>query len=380
MPGHPAPHGHRVVVLLSQLSGVGGIQRYNRLLCRSLLAYQRERGVELDVISLNDAAGWLDSEILSRPITGCNRRRPLFVAKAVQALLRPYSLVLVGHVDLGPIAVFPQCLRPSARMVTVVHGEEVWRTIGWAKRLALRSSNIIWAVSAYTKAETVRRHQVAATKIEVVPNALDPMFTDGVQSNLGRPIHTRLLTISRLSASSPGKGVDKLISAMPAILARIPDADLTVVGGGDDLPRLNNLAASLGLGTAVNFMGEISDAELQTYLRGAEVFVLPSRREGFGIVFLEAMAYAKPVIAGAHGGSPEVVVDGVTGRLVTYGDEPSLVAAVTALLHDPHLRRQMGEAGADRVRALYTYDRFRDSVFAMLNRLLGRPDDSPAPV
>jgi glycosyltransferase involved in cell wall biosynthesis len=257
-------------------------------------------------------------------------------------------------------------------MLTVVHGEEVWAGLSWYKRLALRMSDLVWAVSAYTKEETVRRHRVAANRVEVVPDALDPGFPDRVAERPSRPVRSRLLTISRLTGSSPGKGVDNIISALPAIRAQVPDADLTVVGGGDDLPRLKELAVSLGLSAAVRFTGVIPDAELQAHLEGTDVFVLPSRREGFGIVFLEAMAHAKPVIAGAHGGSPEVVVDGVTGRLVTYGDEPALVTATTTLLRDPRLRRDMGRAGADRLRALYLYDRFRHAVFRMLDRTLVR--------
>jgi len=361
----------RVVVLLSQIAGNGGIPRYNRLFCKCLTEYQRQRPIRLDVVSLNDPPAWHDTTLLQAAVTGCDGNRPGFVFQAVRSLLRRYSLVIVGHVDLGPVALPPHLMRRGASMLTLVHGEEVWTRLPWHERAALHKSDVVWAVSSHTKGEIVQRQGVRASRVQIVPNVLDPDFAADASRAAGEAVRSRLLTVSRLSRSEGGgKGVDHVISALPLIRSEIPDVDFTIVGGGDDMPRLRKLAESLNVGDIVTFAGQVSDRDLGKYLSGTDVFVLPSRQEGFGIVFLEAMAHGKPVIAGAHGGSPEVVLDGATGKLVRYGDQPALVQAITALLRDVGMRNAMGAAGAERVRTTFHYDRFRSAVFAMLDDIL----------
>jgi phosphatidylinositol alpha-1,6-mannosyltransferase len=109
----------------------------------------------------------------------------------------------------------------------------------------------------------------------------------------------------------------------------------------------------------VHFLSELSNTELAACYAACEIFALPSRGEGFGIVYLEAMAKGKPVIGGSHGGAPEVIQDGVTGYLVPHGDPIQLATSLEALLADPAHAREMGAKGKQRVE----HD-FRFSVFA----------------
>lgn len=370
----------RVVVLLSQVAGPGGVQRYNRLFCKSLAEYKNQRNISLDVVSLHDPLNWRDESSLDQALTGCGGSRPLFVVRALRSLLRPYSLVVVGQVDLGPVALFPHLIWRDAVMLSLVHGIEVWSRLPWLKRAGLRRADRVWAVSSYTKQRLVQAQGVQPGRVQVVPNVLDPDFAQQVGVSVaGSPDRSRLVTVSRLARSASEKGVDELILALPTIRVTVPDVNLTVVGDGDDLPRLRQLARERGVGDIVTFSGRVSDADLHRYLDGADVFVLPSRQEGFGIVFLEAMAHGRAVVAGAHGGTPEVVLDGITGHLVPYGDSDALVAAVVSLLTDPLRRDAMGAAGAARVRDVFVYDRFRDAMFLTLDDLLsraGRPNTS----
>jgi glycosyltransferase involved in cell wall biosynthesis len=178
------------------------------------------------------------------------------------------------------------------------------------------------------------------------------------------------LTVSRLSRGDWAKGVDEVISALPAIRSTVPKVQYTVVGDGDDVSRLRGEARRHGVEDLVRFVGSVSDAELHGYLARSDVFVMPSRQEGFGIVFLEAMAYGKPVVARAHGGAPEVVLDGTTGILIRGEGPRHLVAALTTLLGRPSMRAAMGAAASHRVRSLFSYERFRSSAFAALDGLL----------
>ena len=132
-----------------------------------------------------------------------------------------------------------------------------------------------------------------------------------------------------------------------------------MVGAGDDREWLVNIARDSGVQRHVHFLSGLNYGELSACYAAAELFALPSRGEGFGFVYLEAMARAKPVIGGAHGGAPEVIRDGVTGYLVHHGDTVQLVTSIDALLSNPELAREMGARGQERVEK-----EFRFTVFA----------------
>jgi phosphatidylinositol alpha-1,6-mannosyltransferase len=144
----------------------------------------------------------------------------------------------------------------------------------------------------------------------------------------------RILSVGRLSAADSYKGYDTLIEAMPAIRHEYPAARLRIAGQGDDQPRLAALAARLGMVGSVDFLGSINDEALRAEYASCDLFALPSRREGFGLVYLEAMIHGKPCIAARAGGAPEVVNESV-GRLVDYGNIPDLAAAVIELVRSP---------------------------------------------
>jgi phosphatidylinositol alpha-1,6-mannosyltransferase len=153
--------------------------------------------------------------------------------------------------------------------------------------------------------------------------------------------------------------MDTLINTLPRLLPRWPELQLAVVGEGDDRDWLEDLADKNGVHPHVHFLSGLSYSQLASCYSACEIFALPSQAEGFGLVYLEAMACAKPVIGGAHGGAPEVILDGVTGYLVQHGDTPQLSTAIETLLSDPALAREMGARGCQRVQ-----HEFRFSVFA----------------
>jgi glycosyltransferase involved in cell wall biosynthesis len=154
------------------------------------------------------------------------------------------------------------------------------------------------------------------------------------------------------------KGHDELIECWPQVRERIADARLIVAGGGDDLPRLRERASALGVGDAVVFTGTVSDDRLAALYRDAAFFVMPSRDEGFGLVYLEAMSAGKPCIA-APGAAEEIIEHGRTGVIVRAGDPGSLTEAVATLFADVPLRARLGSAAAAAVAR-----RFSPSAFA----------------
>ena len=165
-----------------------------------------------------------------------------------------------------------------------------------------------------------------------------------------------------MSAAERYKGHDALLDAWPSVVARQPDARLVVVGGGDDLPRLREKAVSLGVASRVIFTGFVDDPELAAIYERAAAFAMPSRGEGFGLAYLEAMEHGLPCIGSIHDAAGEVIDDGVTGFLVDQADSSALADRLTHLLTDGERRRTMGEAGRQRVRTRFTTERFSKSL------------------
>jgi len=169
-----------------------------------------------------------------------------------------------------------------------------------------------------------------------------------------------LVTVARLQEH---KGMDTVIAALPAILARAPDVRYAVAGTGPDRERLEQLAHKLGLGDRVRFLGGVSDRELPALYNLASVYVGASRRaerlgvEGFGIALVEASACGRPVVAGNSGGIPDAVRDGETGFLVPPEEPAAFADAICRLLADPAAANRMGQNGRRAVETYFNWDR-----------------------
>jgi phosphatidylinositol alpha-1,6-mannosyltransferase len=162
-----------------------------------------------------------------------------------------------------------------------------------------------------------------------------------------------------MSLAEQYKGHDMVIRAMPELLRRFPDLRYDIVGDGDARPGLQALTQELGVGDAVRFHGIVSEAELRQHYAQASLFIMPSRAEGFGFVFLEAMAHGLPVIGGNVDATPEVVVHGETGLLVNPTSVDDIVEATSRLLREDALRLRMGDAARRVVLARFSYASFQ---------------------
>lgn len=215
------------------------------------------------------------------------------------------------------------------------------------------------------------------TKVRIVPNGFHPSRFRPTPSGaafrqrLGLPLSTPLVVFAGRLASN--KGLHHLVPAFAALKDRHPDARLVLAGEDQGWrARLEAAATRLGVGDRVHFTGHLDEASYRQALAAGDVFALPSEWEAFGIVLVEAMACGVPCVATRVGGAPDVVVDGVTGRLVPYGDEKALAAALDEILSDRVLAARMGAAGQDRAFKEYAWDAVVDKTLA-LYRELGAP-------
>jgi glycosyltransferase involved in cell wall biosynthesis len=334
-----------------------GIPRILRLYLKALCEQAERDGGRVRFVTLNDEA--VDSADL-RPYANrslaewkaCNRDKMRFIREVLRLGIRTDFLVC-GHVAQLPVAWLASWRRPGLRYALVAHGIEVWRPFTFWERRALKGAHRIFCVSDFTRRELLKHLALDERRLVVLPNALDPNLEPGGNSATISTSQPVILTVSRLSRSDRYKGIDHLIEAMPAILAAAPGTKLRIVGRGDDSHRLQDLARTHKLSAAVEFAGFVSDEQLRHEFARCTVFALPSQKEGFGLVFLEAMAYGKPCLAANEGGAPEVI-DESSGRLVSYGDAHALATACIAMLKTPWDAAAIRE----RARAKFGFDVF----------------------
>jgi glycosyltransferase involved in cell wall biosynthesis len=171
-----------------------------------------------------------------------------------------------------------------------------------------------------------------------------------------------------MTGSDRYKGHEELIAVWNDVLRFIPNARLDIVGGGNAQADLESRAERLGhLRTgAIRFLGRVPYTKLRDCYRRTDVFAMPSCGEGFGLVYLEAMAEGKPCIASTDDAACEVVLEGETGLLLRYGDRPALTRVVVELLGDADKRRQLGEAGRARLHQHFTEEQFGQRLWDAL--------------
>lgn len=286
----------------------------------------------------------------------CGREKMRFVL-ATRKLSAGTKLIICGHVAQLPVAWLCSLLRPGLRYALVAHGIEVWRPFTFLERRALKGAWRVFCVSDFTRRELTKSVNLDPSRVVVLPNTLDPELTpDGIDSfniTVTQPV---ILAVSRLSASDRYKGIDHLIEAMPAILKAAPATKLRIVGRGDDIHRLQNLSREHRVDHAVEFAGYVDDRQLRHEFHRCTMFALPSEKEGFGLVYLEAMAYGKPCVGANAGGTPEVISP-EAGMLVQYGNVPALAGACIAALEktwDANVIRECARR--------FSYPTFRDNL------------------
>lgn len=213
------------------------------------------------------------------------------------------------------------------------------------EKIHVRRVERVLATSAHCASRIVRDYGVPAGRVAIVPEPIElDRWRRALESAEKLPREKpSILCVAHLY---PRKDVATLLAAMARVR---PDATLRVVGLGPELSRLEETARRLGLGARAEFLGHVDYPRLVAEYRRADVFCLPSRQEGFGIVFLEAMAAGLPIVAARAAAAPEVLGDGAYGMLVPPADHVALAAAIERLLEDPEERRRIASAGARRV-------------------------------
>jgi len=341
-------------ILLSEgLDGQpGGIQRVSRQVATALV-HSKDPAF---IWSANDRlAQRLPSPLEGRGF-GKNYPAMFFAACTTQKLPSKGCPVSCWHMGLLPVAA-ALAARLGSRADLFLHGIEAWGEISWMRSLAMRRIRRIGANSHFTLERFRQKHpQYALLPGVVLPLGLSPEFVQASENAKSKAGFSYILTVTRQSEHY--KGVTTLLDAFKKIREKHPALKLVFVGEGALLGEHRVRAAEMGLADAVVFAGNVTDRELAEWYAGCEFFVLLSKGEGFGIVFLEAMYHGKPVVATRADAAGEVIADGATGMLVTPQDREAAAEAILRLLAGKDEARAMGERGRRRVLAQFMPQHF----------------------
>lgn len=288
-----------------------------------------------------------------------------YVRELVHAIraVRP-DYVMYTHANLARPAPWLGAVGHPARYGVWTYGIEIWVPLSRLHRHALRSAETVMTISRDSVRRTVETQGVPEARVHLVPLSLpEAMFEPHDGRAEAEP--GRLLAVSRLATTEGGKNIEPLIHAMRAVRDAHPHARLVIVGDGDDRARLEALIATEGLADVVELPGRLADDELRDEYRRAELFVLPSEKEGFGLVFVEAMLTGTPVLGFARGGPLDIVRDGLDGRLINHLEE--LPGTISALLSDTSALQRMGQQARDHAASTFSPARFRAELAACLS-------------
>jgi phosphatidylinositol alpha-1,6-mannosyltransferase len=350
----------------------GGIAAVSRLLWRVMTD---EWGSDCSLITLvPSGARSFDTATLDRLVFGAR--------VGWTQMARRSSWTLYSHLAIARAQGYlPERLRRPYGIF--LHGIEVWRSLSPDQARVLDEASVLLVNSSYTAGRIRAAHPwmppmtVCALTVESEPEAA----VDGVADRTWGS--EAVVVVGRMAAAERYKGHDELLAAWPRVLAARPAAKLIFVGEGDDRARLEARARELGVAASLVTTGFLSDAELDQAYRRAAVFAMPSRNEGFGLVYLEAMMRELPCIGSRFDAAAEIIEDDVTGCLVDQDDAGALAEQVVELLADPGRRRIMGQRGRQRAIGQFGYAPFRSRVRAALDgiataRMSSAPVASPA--
>ena len=328
--------GLRILLLTTDAyGGHGGIALYNRDIAEALAEIPEVD--EAVVIPRN-------MPLAPEPIPGKIRFLPEatggkanYIRTAIREARKNYDLVICGHINLLPLAVLLN-LYIRAPLALMVYGIDVWQSPSALAPHWIKKADAVWSISAITRDRMNAWAKLPASKFLLLPNAihLERYGVAAKRADLveryGLQASKLIMTLARLSSAEKYKGVDEVLELMPALLESEPGLKYLVAGDGDDRARLEAKAKSLGLADCVVFTGMVNESDKADLLRLADAFVMPGRGEGFGFVFLEALACGVPVVGSKLDGSREALREGLLGELVDPLDPLSIKQGILAAL------------------------------------------------
>lgn len=357
----------------------GGIQTYSLFFIQALQSLYPEHNYRVFLKHDTDSkADFILSKKLQIHFTGTwplPLRTLVFATQIVgYGLWERPSLIIATHLNFTQAAYWIKRLT-GIPYWTVAHGVEAWNIKRPALQTALKHADRIISVSGYTRDRLLAEQNLEPNKVCILPNTFDAsrfqiapkppylLKRYGITAE-----NLIILTVARLDSSEQYKGYDKIIQALPQIRRQIPNVHYILVGKGSDRARIEQLIAQLNLQESVTLAGFIPDEELSDHYNLCDIFAMPSKGEGFGIVYLEALACGKPTIGGDRDGAIDALCQGKLGALVNPDSMEEIATTIIQILqgkysnpiiYKPEILRQ-------KVIETFGFERFKQTLAELI--------------
>jgi glycosyltransferase involved in cell wall biosynthesis len=359
----------------------GGIQVYSTYFLDAIRAVcpntQHRVFLKHDITSQIPAIPTSNLTYLASGETSPRLRTLAFVIQLIKTSFRqPPHLIISTHLNFVLAAWWLKKLK-NIPYWTVAHGIEAWNIKNSLLKIALKDADLILAVSHYTRDRLLAEQQLEPNKVVVLSNTFDsnrfkidckPQYLlDKYKLTAQQPM---MMTVARLAADEGYKGYDRILTALPTIRKSIPDVHYLIVGKGNDRDRIQQLIAQFNLQDCVTLTGFVSEEQLCDYYNLCDVFAMPSKCEGFGIVYLEALACGKPCLGGDRDGAIDALCHGELGALVNPDDINQIAQTLIQILQGTYPNPLMYQPELLRAKVIDTYgfDRFKQTLANLIDR------------
>lgn len=319
----------------------------SRTLAYSLFHLAQEQRWNFNIFSLYDRRyDLMDQYLPATNYTGFNNSRLRFGLASIKEASRG-DIFILNHINLSIIGIVIKLVNKRSKIWLIAHGIEVWRPINFIKHIFLsKYCDKIICVSDFTKQQMIVRHRSDPDKCLILNNVVDPFIQlpdvfDKPEYLLNRygisRVNQVIFTLTRLASSEQYKGYEQVIKAVGELKKTLPNIKYILSGQCDAIEetRIRSLIDKCDVKNEVILTGFLEENELTDHFLLADLFVLPSKKEGFGIVFVEALACGLPVVCGNADGSSDAIKDGKLGTAINVEDEVMLQEVIRENLHTP---------------------------------------------
>lgn len=358
----------KILFIVSGLLNTGGIEKYNQNLVRATL----EVGYSVRIISRNDIEDKFDNIPIAsygRIKYDISKKIAFSLRVLLEVLFFSPDMIICGHINFSPLCYLVSKFLKK-KYIVLTYGIDVWHINSSVKLQGLKNANLIISISNFTKEKIVKQIPKLKNKIKLLP----PTINSSLFYPKPKPIYLIkrhnlkgnnkiILTVARLKRTEEYKGYYKILDVLPDIVKKIPEIKYILVGSGDDLENIQRYIEKKNLKKIVILTGYIPDNELPDYYNLCDIFIMPSKKEGFGIVFLEALACGKPVIAGNKDGSADVALGGDIGILIDPDNLEEIKKAIISVLKGEVDKKLFnGKYLRERVLKEYGFESFMERI------------------
>lgn len=336
-----------ILYTLQTFSSTGGIQKMTRTLAHAIYHIAKKKNWDFRLWSVYDSRYDLMSQYLpDEAFTGFGRNKVKLGLRTLRTAIHS-DIVILSHINLALMGVIIKIANPNCKVWLVAHGIEVWRPLSYFKKLLVnRFCDKIICVSNFTKKQMIQWHKSDPDKCVVLNNAVDPFIKlpdeyskpDYLLNRYGLSTNNKVIfTLTRLASSEQYKGYEQVIKAVSRLKLKYPGIKYILAGQYDatEESRIRDLIHAYQVDQQVILTGFLNDNELADHFLLADLFVLPSKKEGFGIVFIEALACGLPVICGNADGSTDAIRNGELGTAINVDDLNELEKTISTYLEKP---------------------------------------------